>query len=247
MEPFKPDKAAAGAGTGTFTGTESDVYGISDAVAVQNVGHKYGPAKTFMGVDITQGKVTGLKTMTILELLKKLAGMPKAEIEALQDRLLRGGYYPHSIQAADLPLGQADDLTYNAYTALLIQTARANLGGEQVTWEEVLEDQIEARGDTLPKGAPFAISDTQGLIATVQEIARSKRGRPLDTEHAELFAEIMQQMQTGAGTASSGAVSQPDVQARAEAFVLEQDPKGVAAYTAADYMDAAMEVLGLGH
>lgn len=244
---YDPTKASTGGGT--FTGTESDLYGVTDAIAVQQVGTRR-KRKSFMGNDLTFGVVKPtLQKDTILNLLKKLAGLGAEDLSALQMSLLRAGYYPKSLKADDLPLGSADDLTMNAYTALLIDTARANMAGQDVTWEDILADRERLHGDDLLNGgnaSPFPISDTQGLLATVQEIAKAKRGKPLAPKTAELFASIIQQMQTGAGTATSGAVSQPDVQARAEAFVLQQDPKGVASYTAADYMDAAIQTLGLG-
>lgn len=138
--------------------------------------------------------------------------MEENEVAALQQRLIRAGI----LDAKTTRLGQYDDDTYEAFSAINERTARFNAVGKKFTPSDVLA-MIERNAPPLEgeeaeqrQGRVMLVSNPLALEEQVQQAARTELGRKLRPNEVKKFVSLYQGMEGGTNKRAAAAADRAD-------------------------------------
>lgn len=199
-----------------------------------------------------------LSSLSIGEILQSLGGWDKSSLTDLQRQLYNAGYFADSIQPGDIHYGQLDKQTIGAFTDLLTATARANVAGRDVTWQDILnegslsDNQKQKAAGNGTQAPVYELANPADLVAVVQKAAQSALGHKLSEGQAAKFADHFITMQKGVEQAKYNAQStnqaatitdQPDPATAADDYVGNLEPQGASSYSALQYFQTLDQML----
>lgn len=238
--------------------TNTGLYGVDEAMFSQRVGAE-GSESAYSHVNdpyeresrgVSLGPRPTFEMPTVGEVLQALAGMPADSLGDLQGKLFKAGLYGRSTKLADVTLGQADELTYDAFTRLLMRTARRNqaVAGDETTWQDLLDETIHSNEENgIEPGPVVELTDPAALRAVAKETAQRLYGKAPSEGELTRFVGMFHAMQTSSQRTTSGSAVTPNAGAQAEQFLTGAHPGETGTYQAATtYYDAAVHALGLG-
>lgn len=182
----------------------------------------------------------------------------KAAFLDLQRRLFLGGYYGAASEAS-IPWGSFTSATQQAWLHLLEATQMAQVAGQDMTPDNVLDAAVTARQANAPAGAPpspllIQHEDPKAIAAALQQAAQSTLGRDLSDAEVEHFISEYKAAEDAYGrqrqTAQDATTGQrvdltaPDLSGEASAFVKAGHSAEAGQQQGADYISALEQMIG---
>jgi hypothetical protein len=184
------------------------------------------------------------------------------EWEKIQRELYMGGFYGNA-DLADLSFGQPDDMDVKAISTVLSWTARHNAaskaqgGRGDTSWRTILggyaKELIGPRMEQMAKAAQrqrdapkISLADPKGLALAIDDVAKNVLGRKANAEEKRLFISTFHAMQSGAQSAESGTVVNPDAEGQAEAILRERNRAEAGAHDVANTFNDFLQILSGG-
>jgi hypothetical protein len=208
-------------------------------------------------------KVTEKTKVTTKTKLDELVRQERKDPEAflrLQLDLFKGGFFQPSVRLEEIQAGTLDDTTLDAYYNLMQWTARYNAAGEDVTTEDVLRERSEKGLGILREqlakarsggggggGNIVSLADPAGLAQALHQVAQQTIGRKATADEQRMFVSMFHAMQSGAQSAESGTVVNPDVQGQAEQMLRQQAPVEAQAHDISTTFNSFLKIIqGVG-
>lgn len=171
----------------------------------------------------------------------------------LQQKLFLAGFYDRSVKMEDIPFGSLDDTSLDAWYRLLQYTARYNEAGQDVTWDEILDERAsqllgplrEKQAQDRARGArTISLADPAGLALALDQVAQNVLGRKATADEQRMYVAAFHSMQSGAQSVEVGTAINPDVQGQAEAMLRQNAPVEARGHDIANTFNNFLSILG---
>lgn len=176
---------------------------------------------------------------TIDDEIKSMYQLPPDQLKDLQTKLFKGGYYGASVKLGDIPMGNPDYNTLQAYYAALADTGRRNAAGQSVSIEDVLDSG--AASDVGDKNKPqYQPVDPRDVASIADQVAQQVLGRKSTPEDQRLILAALNAAGQASFTAqqnNTAATNAPTPQSVAEDVLQKQNPQEAAGYGLTQAMD----------
>lgn len=195
------------------------------------------------------------KTKTYSQLIKEFYALPPTELKALQEKLYKAGFYGN-MDREDIPFGDYDEMTMEAYKTALTRAANFRYSGVDITLDEMLAKASGSAkaGKAGAEKAKFRpqLDDPADLAAVFRVASTAVKGRVSESEVAELVeayrGQQLAKQQQAYGLESENAAgtlpSMPNARAFVEDELRRRDPMGTQSHDVAMAYDDFQELLG---
>ena len=209
------------------------------------------------GVDEDSIVRTERETTEVGDLLQEFYELDRQELIELQERLFAGGFYGQDAEVDDVAWGEHDEVSFDAWTLVVLRAARFNAAGRDITTDDVMQMAAESANLSGDAGQErkviVQLDDPAAIARMVDTIMRRRTGRKGTPEEQREMVAMIHELQREWSIAQAQAIQADsgtftirdvDVEARLENEIRRRNPTEVEGFQVGRALETLENLIG---